>query len=274
MATAEACQTPGLVAQDIWKGFHLFGSVWSARPRSSRTVLNNLTVSLGPGEAVGLIGRTGAGKTTLARVMGGLCQPDSGTVHLEGEEIYGLSPARWRSQRATLRYVFQNPDVALHPGMTAEEILVEAYRRKRNGERPKDPDAIKKLADDYLLHETWMDRYPAQLSLGQRRRLALARSLANHPRYTLLDEPFSGLDRTSKRLLWRVFQNIHEGGRMAILLVSHDVDSVCELCQRILVMRSGLLVEEPTRDADGVWQVRHPYTRTLFEHSETPFTSA
>jgi len=273
MAVNSSSKDEGLVARDIQKGFSLFGSVWTRRPRSSRTVLNNLNVSLGPGESVGLIGRTGAGKTTLARVLGGLCEPDSGTVHLEGEEIYRLSPSRWREQRSTLRYVFQNPDVALHPGMTAEEILVEALRRKGNGDESQDSDAVRKLADDYLLHETWMDRYPAQLSLGQRRRLALARSLANQPSYTLLDEPFSGLDRTSKRLLWRVFQNIHHGGRMAILLVSHDVDSVCELCQRILVMRSGILVEEPKRDENGVWQVSHPYTRTLFEHSETPFNS-
>jgi peptide/nickel transport system ATP-binding protein len=193
---------------------------------------------------------------------------------LDGEEIYQLNPARWRSRRSTLRYVFQNPDVALHPGMTAGEILIEALRRKGNGQRMLNPEAVQILADAYLLHETWMDRYPGQLSLGQRRRLALARSLANQPQYTLLDEPFSGLDRTSKRLLWRVFQNLHQGGRMAILMVSHDVDSICELCQRILVMRNGLLVEEPKQDENGVWQVHHPYTHSLFKHSETPFTSA
>ena len=268
----EAPEASGLVAQNLRKEFHLFGSLWSSRPKSSRVILDNLTVVVRPGESVGLIGRTGAGKTTLVRVMGGLCRPDAGTVHLEGEELYQLSPARWRSHRAKLRYVFQNPDVALHPGMTAGDILSEALKRKGNGQ----PYAatVDELADAYLMHHTWMDRYPAQLSLGQRRRLALARSLANQPRYALLDEPFSGLDRTSKRLLWRVFQNIHSGGKIAILLVSHDVDSVCELCNRILVMQNGQLVEKLERDAGDTWLVRHPYTRTLFEHSETPFTTA
>jgi peptide/nickel transport system ATP-binding protein len=261
----------GLIAKDLYKNFKVGGSFWSSRPATSRVVLNNLTVTLRPGEAVGLIGRTGAGKTTLARVMGGLLRPDAGLVSLEGEDLYQGSPAQWRAQRSKLRYVFQNPDAALHPGMTAGTILKESLARAANGDAPPSSEGLKKLADDYLLHESWLHRLPAQLSLGQRRRLALARSLASQPRYALLDEPFSGLDSISKRLLWRVFHNIHTSGRIAILLVSHDVDSVCELCNRVLVMQNGNLVEELCQDDSATWQISHPYAQTLFAHSDTPF---
>jgi peptide/nickel transport system ATP-binding protein len=258
----------GLSARGLGKSFHLFGRFWQPRPVSSRNIIQDLDVHLSPGETVGLIGRTGAGKTTLARIMGGLCRPDKGTVSLEGEDLYRLDPARWRSCRSKLRYVFQNPDAALHTRMTVRRILSEAIDQGHNGVEKKNVRDLAGLCETFLLRSEWLDQYPRQLSLGQRRRVALARSLANGPRYALLDEPFSGLDLMSKKLLWDVFKGIRSKRQTAILLVSHDVDAVMELCDRVLVMRNGQLIEDLARSG-GRWTPRDPYTRALFELSGT-----
>lgn len=261
-----ARHTDGLSARDLGKSFHLFGRFWQPAPVSSRTIIQGLDVRLSPGETVGLIGRTGAGKTTLARIMGGLCRPDKGTVSLDGEDLYRLNPRRWRSCRSKLRYVFQNPDSALHTRMSVRRILLEAIGQGHDGEKKNDIQDLTSLSQMFLLRRAWLDLYPRQLSLGQRRRVALARSLANGPRYALLDEPFSGLDLMSKKDLWEVFKGIRDSRRMAILLVSHDVDAVMELCDRVLVMRNGQLIEDLARNA-GRWTPEHAYTQALFELS-------
>jgi ABC-type glutathione transport system ATPase component len=261
-----AHHTEGLSAQGLGKSFHLFGRFWQPGPVSTRCIIQDLDVHLSQGETVGLIGRTGAGKTTLARIMGGLCHPDQGSVMLDGEDLYRLDPGRWRLRRSKLRYVFQNPDAALHTRMSVRRILREALDHGRDGSQGKTTGDLAGLCDMFLLRPEWLDLYPRQLSLGQRRRVALARSLANRPVYALLDEPFSGLDLMSKKLLWGVFKSIRSSGQMAILLVSHDVDAVMELCDRVLVMRNGQLVEDLVRGAGG-WRPQHPYTQALFELS-------
>jgi len=119
----------------------------------------------------------------------------------------------------------------------------------------------------FLLSSAWFSRRPSELSLGQRRRVALARSLANRPRYVLLDEPFSGLDQLSKRLLWRSIRNLVKSHGTAILLISHDLESVFALCGRLLIMRDGALVEDLSCNTDGRWEPAHSYTRRLFELS-------
>lgn len=258
----------GLSARKLGKSFHLFGQFWKPEPVSTRNIIQDIDVHLSPGEAVGLIGRTGAGKTTLARMMGGLCQPDRGTVSLDGEDLYRLDAARWRESRSRLRYVFQNPDAALHTRMPVRQILGEVLKRGSESVAGKVSDEIEKLCVTYRLESAWLEMYPRQLSLGQRRRVALARSLANRPRYALLDEPFSGLDLMSKKMLWGVFKGIRHSRQMAILLVSHDVDAVMELCDRVLVMRNGELVDNLSRNG-GQWSPTHPYTAALFALSGT-----
>jgi ABC-type glutathione transport system ATPase component len=205
---------------------------------------------------VALVGESGAGKTTLLRILLGLARPTSGVVRFDGMP---LTRGRLRSYRRTAQAVFQDPYSSLDPRHTVGRIVAEPLRGLGLG-----ADRVKVAAalDAVGLPEDAASRYPHEFSGGQRQRIAIARAIVGEPRLLLADEPVSALDLTTRVRIVDLLADLRTSHGLTILLVSHDLGVVAELCEQTAVLERGRLVEQgPTTQILGA--PTHPYTRKL-----------
>lgn len=228
--------------------------------RSGRPVLHDVSLDLAPGESVGLVGESGAGKTSLLRVALGLQAPTSGAVRFDGAPLRLGRRAAMSGFRRAVQPVYQDPFSSLDPRMTVGDSIAEPLRSLRI---PGDRRArVAALLADVGLPADAADRYPDAFSGGQRQRIAIARALAPEPRLLLADEPVSALDTSVRMQVIELFQRLAAERGIGMLLVSHDLTVVAALCTRIAVLEGGRLVEEgPTSDV--LARPRHPYTARL-----------
>lgn len=246
--------------------------VWYLRARSvwkyfgGSAVLRDVTATLRAGEIYGLAGESGSGKTTFAKVLKGLYQPDRGTVDTEGNafpecEKAGGSSGRRQQQ---IQMIFQNPYQSLNPSMTIRENLQETFYAA--GVRQKDQnrmaDRLSRLMKYVGLDEEYMDAFPSQLSGGQLQRAVIARALLLDPALLICDEPFSALDARLQLRLAEILEKLRQEG-LSILFIGHDLPVLQRISDRIGVMYSGLIVEEGAAQqvSGDPW---HPYTKELF----------
>ena len=204
-----------------------------ARLRQPAPAPIDLTLSAAPGEVVAILGRSGAGKTSLLHAIAGLTRRCTGEVRVHGESWLG-DGIRLPAHHRRVGMLFQH--FALFPHMTALQNLLAAM------DAP-DPSEAHRLLDRVGLAGL-ADRRPVQLSGGERQRVALARALARRPRLLLLDEPFSAVDRPTRRELAETIADVVAGLRAPVLLVSHDVEDVARLASRVLVMEAGSIVQQ------------------------------
>jgi sulfate/thiosulfate transport system ATP-binding protein len=201
------------------------------------TVLNDVNLSVQPGELLALLGPSGSGKTTLLRLIAGLDFPDTGIIKFDKDDALGRKP-----KERGVGFVFQH--YALFRHMTVFENIAFALRVRRapKSEVTERVNTLLKL----IQLETLAGRYPAQLSGGQRQRVALARALAIQPRVLLLDEPFGALDAVVRRDLRRWLRNLHEEMNITTLFVTHDQEEAFELADRVVIMNAGRIFQEGT----------------------------
>lgn len=198
-----------------------------------RSALQDVSFSVEKGEMVGLAGTSGAGKTTLIRILMQLLPADSGQIFFEGHELSGI-----RSRRS-MQLLFQNPASALNPRMTIRESLEEpAYIHGLCGK-----EKIPELLERFQLRQELLGRYPSQLSGGELQRICLARLLLLQPKLLLLDEPTSMLDVSVQAQIVRQLLDIREKTGMACLFISHDLDLLKAVCGRIGILHEGRLIE-------------------------------
>ena len=201
------------------------------------TVLNDVNLSVRPGELLALLGPSGSGKTTLLRLIAGLDQPDAGSIKIDRTDALGRKP-----KERGVGFVFQH--YALFRHMSVFENIAFSLRIR------KAPKAEVKARVEELLKliqlETLAGRYPAQLSGGQRQRVALARALASQPRVLLLDEPFGALDAVVRRDLRRWLRQLHEEMNITTIFVTHDQEEAFDLADRVVIMNSGKIVQAGT----------------------------
>lgn len=227
--------------------------------RADRPVLRDVSLALAPGESVGLVGESGAGKTSLLRLALGLQAPTAGAVTFEGRAL-GRRRADLRDFRRAVQPVYQDPFSSLDPRMTVGEAIAEPLRSLGvPGDRR---ERVSRLLADVGLPADAASRYPEAFSGGQRQRIAIARALAPEPRLLLADEPVSALDTSVRMQVIELFQRLARERGIGMLLVSHDLTIVAALCARIAVLEGGRIVEEgPT--ADVLARPQHPYTARL-----------
>lgn len=231
--------------------------------RGSRWVLRDLDFAVGPGEALGLVGESGAGKTTLAHLVLGLLTPDRGEIRLEGRPWSGLPESRRRALRPRLQAVFQDPKASLPPHLTGWEILAEPLRIHGRGDARSRRQAAAAMAARVKFPEGALGQRCAQWSGGLAQRLCLARALMLKPDLLVLDEPLSALDPTLAGHLMGLLESLKAEGT-ALLLVSHDLPAVARLCERLLVLCGGeALAAGPTERL--LEELAHPYLRGLWE---------
>jgi sulfate/thiosulfate transport system ATP-binding protein len=217
------------------------------------TVLNDVSLHVQTGELIALLGPSGCGKTTLLRILAGLERPDEGKILLHGNEVTDRQITDRR-----VGFVFQH--YALFRHMTVSENVSFGLRVLPHAQRPS-PDRIQKKVDDLLALvqlQAMADRYPNQLSRGQRQRVALARALAVEPKMLLLDEPFGALDTKVRKELRRWLRRLHDELHITSILVTHDQEEALEAADRVVVMHQGHIEQTGTPEE-------------VYEHPATPF---
>ncbi len=229
--------------------------------------LDSVSFSIAGGETVGLVGESGCGKTTLAKCIVFLEDATSGDVIFDGTDV--LSTFRSGSKMAILRlrreiqYVFQNPLSALDPRMTVADILMEPF--EIHGHIPEQ-DRIEKMYELIRLvglEEYHVDRYPHEFSEGQRQRVCIARALAVAPRLIIADEPVASLDVSIRAQVLNLLGDLQRKLGLTYLFISHDLSTVKHVCDRVVVMYLGRVVET-ARTSDLFENPMHPYTKALF----------
>ncbi|MET8450692.1 ABC transporter ATP-binding protein [Streptomyces sp. NPDC005209] len=230
--------------------------------------LTGADLAVAPGETVGVVGESGCGKSTLAKVLVGIQRPTSGTVAFQGRDLWSMSPAERRTAvGAGAGMIFQDPSTALNRRLPVRRILRDPLDVHDRGTRTGRDERVRELMGLVGLPRALADALPGQLSGGQRQRVAIARALALDPDLVVADEPTSALDVSVRAQILNLLLDLKERLGLALVFVSHDIQTVRRMSDRVITMYLGRIVEETP--ADRVTdQARHPYTRALF--SATP----
>ncbi|MFD4526706.1 oligopeptide/dipeptide ABC transporter ATP-binding protein [Streptomyces sp. NPDC058470] len=230
--------------------------------------LTGADLTIAPGETVGVVGESGCGKSTLAKVLVGVQQPTYGTVTFGGRDLWSLSPAeRRKAVGSSTGMIFQDPSTALNRRLTIRRILRDPLDVHKRGTPAQREERVKELMELVGLPRVLADGLPGQLSGGQRQRVAIARALALDPDLVVADEPTSALDVSVRAQILNLLLDLKERLGLALVFVSHDIQTVRRMSDRVITMYLGRIVEEsPAHEVTD--SSRHPYTRALF--SATP----
>ncbi|WP_372373701.1 ABC transporter ATP-binding protein [Vreelandella venusta] len=222
--------------------------------------MNNINLRLYPGERVGLVGLSGSGKTTLLRSLLAIEAPDTGSITCLHKAVRPAATAKLRWYRRAVQYIPQDPGASLDPRMCVQALVTEPLIRLGIDCTPK--ERAREALEQVGLDAGFLNRLPHELSGGQAQRVAIARAIATRPRFLLADEPLSGLDLPVRAQVISVLKKLCDESGTGLLLVSHDLSVVTQLCQRTLVMDDGKIVED--RSTAALWRApHHPTTRSL-----------
>jgi ABC-type oligopeptide transport system ATPase subunit len=249
---------------------HLVKTFPGQRQRS----VDDVSFAIRDGEVLGLVGESGAGKSTTARCVAALVPAESGRVTLLGRSVLDAKGKDLRALRADMQMVFQNPYSSLNPRMNVLQLVGEAlvvFRLESSAVRRR--DRVVELLELVGLSAAFLDRHPRSLSGGQRQRVAIARALAAGPKLLICDEPVSSLDVSVQAQVLNLFRDLREELDLSILFIGHDLAVVRYLCDRVAVMRHGAIVE--IGDLEQIYEhPKHPYTASLLNAVPIPNPAA
>ncbi|NNG18884.1 ABC transporter ATP-binding protein [Naumannella sp. ID2617S] len=229
------------------------------------TAVDNVSLSVAPGERLGIVGESGSGKSTLIRMMAALDRPTSGTIRLHGKDI-ALPESRLGFLRSAVQLVFQDPRSSLNPRMRVADVITEPLRSRLLRTRDDVPaDRSRRLAE--VLEAVGLPadsgrRYPHEFSGGQRQRIAIARALAPNPEVLIADEAVSALDVSVRAQVLNLLNELVANFGLTLIFVSHDLNVIRHTCDTVLVLRQGQVVERG-RTAEVYANPRADYTREL-----------
>ena len=224
--------------------------------------VESVTLDIAAGETLALVGESGSGKSTVARCIVRLIEPSGGEVMIDGQSIRPLPPKQLAGVYRRIQMVFQDPNASLNPRMSVRQVLDEPLRLHLDLPRAERAARVRELVEMVGLTATHLDRYPHELSGGQRQRIGIARAIAVSPDIVLLDEPTSSLDVSVRGQILDLLLELQRRLNLAYLFISHDLQVVQHVADRVAVMYLGGIVETgPT--AEVFRAPRHPYTRAL-----------
>jgi oligopeptide/dipeptide ABC transporter ATP-binding protein len=257
-----------LEAVDLQKLYPIGSAGMMARLRRARRptlhAVDGVSLSIAPGETVGLVGESGCGKSTLVRLLTRLIDPSGGAIRFEGAEIAAIPARRFarNAARGRIQMVFQDAEGSLNPRYTAFAAIADPLRRLRGLGGAALKSRVEEVAGLAGIPAELLGRFPHQLSGGQKARIGIARAIAVEPRLLILDEPTSALDVSVQVVILQLLDELKRRLGLSYLFVSHDLNVVRLLCDRVLVMYLGKIVEEGS--VESVFAApAHPYTRAL-----------
>ncbi len=231
--------------------------------------VENVSFGISRGEVLGLVGESGSGKTTIARCALRLMEPTAGSIRFAGTDLRALSERALKPLRRRMQYVFQDPYSSLSARMTVEAILTEGMRIQRLGTARQRRDHAATALAAVELPASALERYPHEFSGGQRQRIGIARALALDPELLVADEPVSALDVSIQAQIVNLLRRLQSERALAMLFISHDLAVVEYLCDRVIVLYLGRVMEAaPTTRLFEAPQ--HPYTRALMAAVPVP----
>ena len=251
---------PLLVAENVSRAFAAQGGFFSLGRKPPVRAVTGFNLALQPHEAIGLVGESGSGKSTAGRLMLGLLAPTEGRVLFEGQDLAGLDPSKIRALRRRMQLVFQDPYSSLDPRRKVADQIADGLTIHNLAKGA----ALKARVDELLaqvgLNPEHGARFPHAFSGGQRQRIGIARALATAPDVLVADEPVSALDVSVQAQVLALLAKLRSELGLAMLFISHDLPAVRHLCDRVVVLYLGRIMEEgPTREIFAA--PRHPYTR-------------
>jgi oligopeptide/dipeptide ABC transporter ATP-binding protein len=265
---------PLLEIEGLVKRFPLRGlAAWRVRlrgrPRPAVRAVDGVSLTIEPGETLGLVGESGCGKSTVARCVLRVIEPTAGLIRFNGTDLTALADEPLRRLRRDLQMVFQDPTASLNPRFTVQRTVEDPLVLHGNLGRAERRERVREVLARVGLGPELLERYPHELSGGQRQRVNIARAIATEPRFVVLDEPTSALDVSLRARIISLLDDLRSKLGMTYLFISHDLATVKYLAHRVAVMYLGVIVEEaPTRELFA--RPLHPYTRALLSAIPVP----
>jgi oligopeptide/dipeptide ABC transporter ATP-binding protein len=251
-----------LEARDVVKHFPITQGIIFQRQVGAVQAVDGVSLSVKAGETLGLVGESGCGKSTTARVIMRLLEPTSGTIEYEGDDITHIKGERLKALRREMQMIFQDPYSSLNPRKTVGSIISEPFAihgmHTGDGERRR---TVQELMDRVGLNPEHYNRYPHEFSGGQRQRIGVARALALRPKVIVADEPVSALDVSIQAQVLNLLRELQRELGLTLIFIAHDLSVVRHMCDRVAVMYLGKIVELAT-------------SQQLYAHPRMPYTGA
>jgi peptide/nickel transport system ATP-binding protein/oligopeptide transport system ATP-binding protein len=256
--------------RDLVKYFPITSGIIFQRQVAAVHAVDGISFDVMRGETLGIVGETGCGKSTTARLITRLLQPTSGSIRFEGKDISRLSLGKVKPLRKDMQMIFQDPYSSLNPRKTVGSIIAEPYKihglKEGKGERRR---AVQELMEQVGLNPEHYNRYPHEFSGGQRQRIGVARALALQPKLIIADGPVSALDVSIQAQILNLLRQLQRDLGITLVVIAHDLSVVRHMCDRVAVMYLGKVVE--LADSDTLYShPRHPYTGALMSAVPVP----
>jgi oligopeptide/dipeptide ABC transporter ATP-binding protein len=261
---------PLVRVQDLVKHFPITRGIVFQRQVGAVHAVDGVSFDIAEGETLGIVGETGCGKSTTARLLCRLLDPTSGTIEYRGRDIAGLSRRELKPFRREIQMIFQDPYSSLNPRKTVGSIISDPFKihgiDEGKGWRKR---RVQELMETVGLNPEHYNRFPHEFSGGQRQRIGVARALALEPKLVIADEPVSALDVSIQAQILNLLRDLQRELGLTIVFIAHDLSVVRHMCNRVAVMYLGKIVE--VADSDALYShPRHPYTGALLSAVPVP----